>query len=132
MVPTVEKGRKIMSVLNGKPKRRVKISKQRQINIPKDFYEALNFSDEAFIEYNGKEIVIRPAGDEVVDFSEDILQDLIAKGLSGEELLEQFRRIKSEIPHALERLKQEAMERPSFEGSLSDYLDAAGEDEANE
>ncbi|WP_342399415.1 AbrB/MazE/SpoVT family DNA-binding domain-containing protein [Weizmannia sp. FSL W8-0676] len=121
-----------MSALNWKPKRRVKISKQRQITIPKDFYDALNFSDEAFVEYNGKEIVIRPAGDEVVDFSEDILQDLIAKGLSGEELLEQFRVMKSEIPHALERMKQEAMERPSVEGSLSDYLDATGEDEADE
>ncbi|AKN56345.1 hypothetical protein AB434_3940 [Heyndrickxia coagulans] len=31
---------------------------------------------------------------------EDILQDLIAKGLSGEELLEQSRVMKSEIPHA--------------------------------
>lgn len=57
-----------MSALNWKLKRRIKISKQRQINIPKYFQNILNFYDETFVEYNVKEIVIRSARNEVVDF----------------------------------------------------------------
>ena len=118
-----------MGELNRKPVRRVKVSKQRQINIPKDFYDALNLSDEALVEFTGKEIVIRPAEYEVVDFSEDILKDLVHQGYSGEELIQRFSRIKSEIPKALDRMKKEAMENPVITGSLDDYLDLVGDDE---
>ncbi|MBL4954839.1 AbrB/MazE/SpoVT family DNA-binding domain-containing protein [Neobacillus sp. OS1-32] len=126
------KGSKAMGELNRKPVRRVKVSKQRQINIPKDFYDALNLSDEALVEFTGKEIVIRPAEYEVVDFSEDILKDLVHQGYSGEELIQRFSRIKSEIPKALDRMKKEAMENPVITGSLDDYLDLVGDDEEDE
>src|SRR5690625_5069312 len=88
---------------DNKPKR-VKVSKQRQISIPKDFYDQLNFSDEALVEISNNALIIRPAQNENVDFSEYILQDLIAKGLSGTELLEKFKKIKSQLPEALEKM----------------------------
>lgn len=103
--------------------RRVKISKQRQINIPKDYYEALDLKDEAIVEFTGRSIIIRPVEVEVVDFSTDILKDLVAQGYEGEELIQKFSQIKSEIPKALDRVKQELLKRPGFTGSLDEYLE---------
>ena len=123
------RGRETMSEFNGKPIRRVKVSKQRQITIPKDFYDALNLTDEAFIEFNGREITIRPAEDEVVDFSEDILRDLVGQGYAGNELISRFTKIKSEIPRALNRMKEEAMRNPAITGSLDEFLDSVADEE---
>ncbi|MFD0953090.1 AbrB/MazE/SpoVT family DNA-binding domain-containing protein [Virgibacillus natechei] len=46
----------------------MKVSKQRQISIPRDFYDALNLNDEAIVEYTDKGIVIRPAVSDEIDF----------------------------------------------------------------
>lgn len=132
MVTAILKGRETISDLNGKPVRRVKVPRQRQINIPKDFYDAFHLSDEAFIEFNGKEIIIRPAEYGVVDFSEDILKDLVRQGYSGEDLIYHFSRIKSEIPRALDRMKEEAMRNPVITGSLDDFLDLVEDNEEDE
>lgn len=115
-----------------KAKRRVKVSQQRQLSIPKDFYQALGLADEAVMEFTGKEIIIRPAAFEEVDFSEDILQDLIAQGFSGQELLQQFKQAKSQVPGALHALEQETLQQPVIQGSLGDYLDALEDDEEDE
>ena len=117
---------------NQKSKRRVKVSKQRQVSIPKDFYKALGFEDEAIMEFNGNEILIRPAPTDEVDFSEDILKDLISKGFSGQELLEEFRRIKAKIPAALRALEKDTERQPEVAESLGDYLDSLEDDEADE
>ena len=58
-----QKGRKRM-VKHGAKK--VKISEQRKITIPEEFYDALNFQDEVIIEFIGKAIVILP--NETVNF----------------------------------------------------------------
>lgn len=123
MVTTFPKGRVTMEELQGKV-RRVRISSQRQISIPKEFYDALNLEDEAIVEFRGKELIIRPAEQEVVDFSTDILQDLVAQGFAGEELVKEFTRLKTNIPKALERMKEEALEQRAFTGSLDDALDS--------
>lgn len=108
--------------------KRVKVSKQRQISIPKEFYEALNIDDEALLEFTGKAIIIRAAESENVDFSKEILTDLVKKGYSGEELIQEFIRLKSNIPRALDFLKKEAMQQPAITGSLDDYLDSLEDD----
>ena len=90
----------------------------------------MNLSDEAMIEFTGKEIIIRPAEQEVVDFSTDILKDLVAKGMAGDELIREFTRIKESIPQALEAMVKEALDQPKFTGSLDEYLDSLnGEDD---
>lgn len=132
MATTLLKGRDTVSYLNGKPIRRVRVSKQRQISIPKDFYNALNLDDEALVEYTGDSIIIRPAGFEEVDFSEDILKDLINQGYSGDALIKEFKHIKSNIPRALDSMKKEAMDQPAITGSLDDYLDSLEDDEEDE
>lgn len=127
MVTTFPKGRKTMDNFTNKIKR-VKISSQRQINIPKDFYEALDLGDEALVEFTGKEIIIRPVMEEIVDFSTDILTDLVKQGYSGENLIREFTRIKSAIPKALETMKNEVVAGSLVNENLEDYLDST-EDE---
>jgi len=124
MVQTIVKGR-----LDMNKKRRVRISSQRQITIPKEFYTEMNLDDEAVIEFTGKVMIIGPAEQEVVDFSTDILKDLVAKGIAGEELISEFSRIKASIPQALEAMKKEALQQPIIAESLDDYLDSLEEDD---
>lgn len=122
MVTTFPKGRLTMDELQGKV-RRVRISSQRQMNIPKEFYEALKLEDEAIVEFRGKELIIRTAEQEVVDFSEDILKDLVAQGYAGDKLVKEFTRMKTNIPKALERMKEETLQQSVFTGSLDAFLD---------
>jgi len=61
------------------------------------------------LDFTGKEMIIGPAEQEVVDFSTDILKDLVAKGMAGEELISEFAR----IPQAFEAMKK---------GTLTWYL----------
>lgn len=110
--------------------KRVKISKNGQISIPKEFYDALDFKDEAVVEFIGKAIVVLPDETvnflediEEIDFSVDILRDLISQGYEGEELIQKFIQIKKEIPKALQRVKQEALKGEGFKGDLEEYLE---------
>ncbi len=124
MVQTIVKGRPDMN-----KKRRVRISSQRQITIPKEFYAEMNLDDEAIIEFTGKEMIIRTAEQEVVDFSTDILKDLVAKGMAGDDLILEFTRLKASIPQALEAMKKEALQQTSVAESLDDYLDSLEEED---
>ncbi|MEK4086344.1 hypothetical protein [Psychrobacillus sp. FSL K6-1415] len=117
--------------LQGK-KRRVRISTQRQTNIPKEFYEAFNFGNEGVMELTNKGILIRPGDYETVDFSTDILTDLVKRGYKDTDLIEEFKRMKTNIPKALEVMKKEAMAQPRIKSSLDDYLDALEDDEEDE
>ncbi|MFC5560218.1 hypothetical protein ACFPN4_14205 [Ureibacillus thermophilus] len=117
--------------------KKVKISEQRQITIPEEFYDALNFQHEVIIEFIGKAIVILPNETvnflediEEVDFSVDILRDLVSQGYEGEELIQKFIEIKAEIPKALERIKQEAMERGGVTGDLEENFELLEEEDS--
>ncbi|PKR77843.1 hypothetical protein CEY16_07900 [Halalkalibacillus sediminis] len=111
--------------------KRVRVSKQRQITIPKDFYDASGITDEVTIEFNGKEIIVRKAEYEQVDFSTDILRDLVEQGYEGKQLITKFEEIKAQIPNALNIMVEEAKKGPSFHSSddLDEYLDALEDDE---
>ncbi|MGG0257369.1 AbrB/MazE/SpoVT family DNA-binding domain-containing protein [Bacillus toyonensis] len=128
MVATLPKGSVTLEEFPTKSVRRVRVSKQRQISIPKDFYNALHLDDEALVEFTGNEIIIRPAQYEEVDFSGDILKDLLEKGYKDDDLLQEFIRLKSNIPRALDFMKREAMEQPTITGNLDDYLDSLEDD----
>ena len=113
--------------------RRAKISKQRQITIPKDFYDALHMKDEMTIEFTGNAIIMRPTQPENVDFSVDILKDLTAQGYTGAELITKFAEIKRSIPDALKRLEEEAMKGPTLIGEdLGAFIDSLDDDEDDE
>jgi len=67
---------------------------------------------------------------EHVDFSVDILNDLVKRGYEGAELVTKFAEIKRSIPHALQSLEEEAMKGPTLVGTdLGAFIDALEDDE---
>lgn len=104
-------------------KRRVRISSKRQISIPKEFFEAMEFTDEATIEFTGNSLIIKNVPNDAVDFSAEILNNLVnERGLSGSELLLEFNRIKKGLPGAVKQLTAAAMKEESVSISSADYL----------
>ena len=105
----------------------VSISSKRQITIPQKFYTMLGFSDTAECVVRGNELVIRPAkvtsGGE---FAKQILADLIAQGLSGDELLRQFKIMQSKIRPAVEAMIAESEAVATGESEYATYDDVFG------
>lgn len=113
----------MFSGASGGNTKRVKISSKRQISIPKEFFEAMHFSNEAIIEFTGTSLIIKQVPESAVDFSSEILKDLVEeRGLSGHELLVEFNRIKQGFPTAIEKLKATAMKEPAISMNSADYL----------
>ena len=111
-----------------KMKRKIlSISSKRQITIPQKFYQALRFGDEAECVMRGNELIIRPvktvAGGE---FAEQILAELIAEGLSGEELLSKFKEKQAQIRPAVEAMLSDAEEVAGGNGEFATYGDVFG------
>lgn len=103
------------------------ISSKRQITIPQTFYQALGFGNEAECVIRGNELVIRPvktvAGGE---FAEQILTELIAEGLSGEELLSRFKDRQAQVRPAVEAMLTDAEEAAEGKGEFATYEDVFG------
>jgi biotin operon repressor len=71
------------------------------------------------------QLIIRPAQD-TGEFDEQILSDLIANGLSGEELLKQFKETRRNIRPAVEKLLSEGDKAARGEGeyfSIKDLME---------
>ena len=102
----------------------VSISSKRQITIPQKFFSLLGFSDEAECIVRGNELVLRHAkpvsGGE---FAEMILADLIEQGLSGDELLSQFKATQAKVRPAVEAMLNDAEQAASELGAYSTYDD---------
>ena len=111
-------------------KKIVSISSKRQITIPQKFFTLLGFADEAECVVRGNERVIRPArtasGGE---FAEYILADLVAQGLSGDELLKQFKLRQAQVRPAVEAMIAEADEVALGNGEYSTYNDIFASEE---
>lgn len=114
MIETVEEvlGKEEMersSMTNKREKiiRQIKVSEKRQITIPKRFYDTLGVGRELICELRGNEIVLRGVP-QTEDFSEEILEDLVAQGFEGQNLIRQFQKVKSQIRPAVEKLITES------------------------
>ena len=108
----------------------VSISSKRQITIPQKFFEALQFDDEAECVVRGNELVIRPArAKSGGEFAEHILAELIANGLSGDELLKEFKTKQAKVRPAVEAMIAEADEVASGNGEYYTYDDVFGSED---
>lgn len=77
--------------------KKVSISPKRQITIPQKFFTILGFDTEAECIMRGNELVLRPVRTNTGgEFAEQILADLIAHGYGGNELLERFKKARSQ------------------------------------
>jgi len=94
---------------NSMERKIISVSGKRQVTIPQKFFEALGFSNEAECILQNNAIVIRPIKENTgSEFSEQILADLIAQGISGQELLIKFKEMSKKIAPAMDRLFSEA------------------------
>jgi bifunctional DNA-binding transcriptional regulator/antitoxin component of YhaV-PrlF toxin-antitoxin module len=91
-------------------KRRINISSKRQITIPAKYYEALGLNKEIECIYSNNMLILIPIKEDKPEFAEEILEDLINQGLSGEELLIEFKKMNQQVRPAIEKLIKEADE----------------------
>lgn len=104
--------------------KRISVSKKRQITIPQRFFDKLNIGDEVECIMTDSEMIIRPVRQET-EFAEEILKDLIAKGLQGEQLLAEFRNTRAKIRPAITKMIEEAEQ-------IAQQLDGNGDDPMKE
>lgn len=87
----------------------INISPKRQITIPSKFFDLLGFESKAECILRGNELIIRPQREMPNEyFSEQILADLIDKGLSGQDLLAEFKKQQIKIKDAIESVLLES------------------------
>ena len=72
-------------------------AEQRQIAIPKDYFDNLQMQEEVTIELVDGGLLIKPVLKLPDNFVENLLGSLVAKGLSGQELLEKFKEVSSNV-----------------------------------
>lgn len=92
---------------NPKKVKRIAVSSKRQISIPKEFHDLLNIGEEVILELHGNHLVLKPAHESFDDFSENILQDLVHEGFTGNELVTEFKNRKGQLRNAVESLVEE-------------------------
>ena len=74
--------------------KKIKVSAQRHLVIPKEYYDVLNIGEEVTIELHEGHLVIKPVVKVDEDFAENLLEELIAAGFNGEELVAKFKEVK--------------------------------------
>ncbi len=100
--------------------KRVSITSKGQLTIPRMFYSMLGFGNKADCILKDNMLIIKPIKpNNNDDLSEQILSELINKGYNGVELLNEFKRIRSQIRPAVENLLKEA--RLAAEGKSEYY-----------
>ena len=106
------------------------ISSKRQITIPQKFFTLIGFGDEAECILRGNELILRPARNPSGgEFAEQILAELIDDGLSGKELLAEFKNRQEKIRPAVELMIAEAENVASGNGEFMTYDDVFGAEE---
>ena len=101
--------------------KKVSISAKRQVTIPQKFFKMIGFGHEAECIVRGNELVLRPLKEGGSEFSEQILEELIREGFSGEELLHKFKERQRMVRPAVESLISEAEKAAHGEGESFSY-----------
>lgn len=101
--------------------KKISISSKGQMTMPKKYYIKYNFQDSADVIDVGDGLLIRPTIDNIGEFDEEILSDLISQGFSGEQLLNEFKIQRKKIRPAVTKMLQEVDE--SFNKKEYDTFD---------
>ena len=90
-------------------KKRIAVSGKRQITIPMEYYQLLGIGNEVECFVRNNSLIIRPVEPETNgEFAEQILADLLTRGLSGDALMAEFRRMNRAVRPAVESMIDEA------------------------
>lgn len=110
--------------------KKLSISSKRQITIPLKFFTTLGFDDEAECTVRGNELVIRPVRNNGGgEFAEQILEDLVAQGYEGKELVAKFKAMQKKIRPAVEEMLDAASKAALGEGEYESYDDIFSSEE---
>lgn len=124
MTHTVLRGNAVME------RKKVSISAKRQITIPQKFFTMLGFDGEAECILRGNELVIRPVKESSGgEFAEQILTDLVKRGLSGDELIKAFKAEQKKVRPAVEEMLAEAKNAADGNTEYLTYNDVFGAEE---
>ena len=107
-------------------KKRISVSRKRQITIPIEFFNSLGIKNEVDCYMQDNQLIIKPAQDYDGEFAEQILSDLIAQGFSGEELLLKFKESSRNLQTAVKNMLEEADRVAKGEGeyyTLDDLIE---------
>jgi len=85
----------------------ISISDNRQLTIPKEFFDKSNLGSKAECAYKDGTIIIKPLLKYDDDFTEEILKDLVAEGYEGYSLVEAFKKRRTDLKIAAEKLQEE-------------------------
>ncbi len=107
-------------------KKRISVSQKRQITIPIEFFKSIGIDKEVDCYLQNNAIVIRPAHEDMGEFDEQILADLISQGFSGQKLLARFKQTRHKIRPAVENLLKEAHLAAEGKAPSSTYEDVFG------
>lgn len=114
-----------------KPKK-ISVSQKRQITIPKEFFDALNIGDEieCYIEDNC--IVIKPVVENNLnEFSEYILQDIIKEGFKGNDIIKEFKKRRKKLESAAKEFNKQIDKEISNANNLASFEDVFGKEDDN-
>lgn len=118
------------SVVQMPEQKRVSITSKRQFTIPQKFFSELGFEREAICTLVNGKLIIEPvrhtSGGE---FAEQILEDLIAEGYTGNDLLSEFRVRQSKVRPAVEAMLNAARDAAHGKGEYATYDDVFGTEE---
>jgi len=88
-------------------KKTLSISSKRQITIPQKYFKALELESEVECVFNGEVIILKPVQKESGYFAKEILNELIDKGLQGEELKKEFAKMSKNVEPAVKKLLED-------------------------
>jgi len=104
-------------------KKRISVSQKRQITIPIEFFKSIGIDKEVECYIQNNSIVIRPVREDMGEFDEQILADLISQGFSDQELFTRFKQARHNIRPAVESLLKEAQLAAEGKAPFSNYKD---------
>ena len=116
----------IESKANTVLKKRISVSKKRQVTIPIDFFKEAGIEDEVECYLRGNTIIITPFHEDTGEFDEEILADLISEGFSGKELLLKFKEARRKVRPAIKELLREAGLAAQGKAPFATYEDVFG------
>lgn len=106
-------------------KKIVSISSKRQITIPQRYFDMLGFADSAECFIRDNELVLRPLNRNYDgEVASQILEQLISSGLSGKELLKQFKieqaKAQSNVEKIISVLEKRVSEDDGYESAAEE------------
>lgn len=102
-------------------KKTIPVSSKRQITIPVKYFKALEIDTEIECFFTGDEIILKPVSLSSGYFAQEILNDLIDKGYTGEELKKAFAIKSKEIRPAVKSMLKDVSQ--FAKEAVKNYID---------